>query len=140
MRENSARWRAAVAASWIGLTLAGAVAGAQAPGRPLGQLIATAPPGTLLLRVGVEKVGGERATAVPLDHVFQSGDHLRLTLRSSRAGYLRVLHDGADGRSEPLWPAGEAAAPIGAEEVVLVPGTGSIRLDDKAGVERLRVV
>jgi|GEM_PF-4743166 len=90
--------RAAVVAAWIGLLLAGA-AGAQGgpAGRPLGQLIPTAPPGTLLLRVGLEKVSGPQATAVPLDHVFQSGDHFRISVKASRAGYLCLLYRGASG-------------------------------------------
>ena|GEM_PF-6430877 len=46
----------------------------------------------------------------------------------------------ARGKTEHLWPPDSEPAPIGAEETVLVPSKGSIRLDEKAGAERVQVV
>ncbi|HVR10977.1 MAG TPA: DUF4384 domain-containing protein [Thermoanaerobaculia bacterium] len=134
------RWRAAIAAACTGVLLASAAGGQSAAARRPGQLFPTARPGTLIVRVGLEKVAGSAATAVPLDHVFQSGDRLRISISVNRAGYLRLLARGADGKTERLWPPGSEATPIGADESVLVPGDGSIRLDEKPGTERVEVI
>jgi hypothetical protein len=93
-----------------------------------------------MLRVGLEKVVDLTATAVPLSHVFESGDRFHLTLTTNHAGYIAMLDRGAAGKLECLWPATGGAAPIAADETVVVPPAGSVRFDETAGTERIQLV
>jgi hypothetical protein len=138
---HAASWsRVGIGAACIGLLLGGAVGGQSPVAWRHGQLLPTARPGTLILRVGLERVAETEATAVPLDHVFESGDHFRINITVNRAGYLRLLHRGVGGKFERLWPPGSQPVPIGPNEAVLVPDKGSILLDEKAGTEMIQVV
>ncbi|HEY6320351.1 MAG TPA: DUF4384 domain-containing protein [Thermoanaerobaculia bacterium] len=92
-----------------------------------------------MLRVGLEKIVDLGTSAVPLSHVFASGDRFRITLTANHAGYIALLDRGPKGRLECLWPATGGAAPIAADETVVVPPGGSLRFDEAAGTEMIRI-
>jgi hypothetical protein len=83
---------------------------------------------------------GLRATAVPLDHEFENGERFRITLTSSRNGYVFLLDRGADHNLHRLWPATGGAIPIAARETVLVPPDGQFRLGAATGTDTVRIV
>ncbi|HXO19786.1 MAG TPA: DUF4384 domain-containing protein [Thermoanaerobaculia bacterium] len=96
--------------------------------------------GSLRLRVGLAKVVNLNSTAVPLSHIFESGDRFCITLTANRTGYIALLHRGAAGHLESLWPSNGGTAAIAANEMIVVPPDGNFRLDEVPGSEMVQIV
>lgn len=120
-----------------------------AANRPIDRVVATntaAGATTAAMRYAIELLapeGGE-GRRVPLDHVFRSGDRIRLQLASVEAGYVTVLQVGSSGSSSLLYP--DPAR--GMTDHFLSPGMRRsvppegawFRFDQKPGEERLLVI
>lgn len=92
----------------------------------------------------IELVGGDgQSRRVTADHVFRSGDRIRLHLRSNRAGYLYVANIGSTGRTYMLFPNATVEAgnnTVQADVAYTVPSGGYIRFDQNPGEETLLVM
>lgn len=117
-----------------------------AAGRPLPlppQAPATAPGEYMGVTYWVELVepnGQQRR--VTADHVFRSGDRIRLSVQSNRDGALALINLGSTGRATPLFPAAgqEASAAIRAHQVYQIPPRGHLRFDHNPGEETLILI
>lgn len=78
---------------------------------------------------------------VTTNHVFHSGDKIRLKVKSNMEGYLYVLNQGSSGRFNPLYPPrGEGNGFIQAGMTYSIPANGFIRFDDTPGTEKVSIV
>lgn len=88
----------------------------------------------------VEADGQKRR--VTTDHVFRSGDRIRLRVITNRDGYLSLLNLGSTGKSTLLFPhpaIGGGQSLVKANTPYEVPPGALIRFDDNPGVETLFV-
>ncbi len=76
---------------------------------------------------------------VTSNHVFRSGDGIKLQIKSKTAGYLYVLNQDATGRSTPLFPLNGQNAYIEAGMTRTIPEHGAIRFDNVAGQEKVSI-
>lgn len=92
----------------------------------------------------IELVGGDgQSRRVTADHVFRSGDRIRLHLRSNREGYLYVANIGSTGRTYMLFPNAAVGAGnniVQANVAYTVPSGAFIRFDQNPGEETLLVM
>lgn len=73
--------------------------------------------------------------------VFQSGDRIKLNLKSNRNGYLYVVGVGSSGSSRVLFPNAEGVANgIKAKVTYAVPFDTNLKFDDTPGEEKLLVL
>ena len=85
--------------------------------------------------------GGKRR--VSADHVFHSGDRIKLNLRTNRPGYLYLLNTGSSGQTHLLFPNPASGAGTNAVKANLtyeVPVGASIRFDNTPGEETLLIM
>jgi len=85
--------------------------------------------------------GGKRR--VSADHVFRTGDRIKLNLRTNRPGYLYLLNIGSSGQTHILFPGPGAGAGTNAVKANLtyeVPVGASIRFDSTPGEETLLIM
>lgn len=85
--------------------------------------------------------GGKRR--VSTDHIFHSGDRIKLNLRTNRPGYLYLLNVGSSGQTHMLFPNPAAGAGMNAVKANLtyeVPVGASIRFDNTPGEETLVIM
>lgn len=76
--------------------------------------------------------GSQRVTA---STVFRSGDHIRLNVKSSMAGYLYAVAQGSSGRSHVIYPGGGNDVQVEPGHTYAIPSSGDIVFDDQAGNE-----
>lgn len=76
---------------------------------------------------------------VTSNHVFQSGDGIKLQIKSKTAGYLYVLNQDVTGRSTPLFPLNGQNAYIEAGMTRTIPEHGAIRFDNVSGQEKVSI-
>jgi hypothetical protein len=85
-----------------------------------------------------------RYIEVSSNSVFQSGDHIRLSLLANEPGYIYVIQQGSTGAWSPVFPSpgsAPAANKIGAGELHMVPdGTRAFAFDKTPGDEKLYVI
>jgi hypothetical protein len=96
-----------------------------------GQVIEPGP-----LDVYVLRQGAERAELATSGGVFHAGDRLQFLVRPGSRRYLQLFSLDAAGHLSPFYPEGNAASIHlggGAEQLL----SGSIRLDDYVGLERI---
>lgn len=72
-------------------------------------------------------------------HVFQSGDGIKLQIKSKTAGYLYVLNQDVTGRSTTLFPLNGQNAYIEAGMTRTIPEHGAIRFDNVSGQEKVSI-
>jgi len=79
---------------------------------------------------------------VTADHVFRSGDRIRLNVQSNRDGYLTVLALGSTGRAATLFPGTPEGASnqVRAGQLYQVPPASYLRFDNNPGEETLIVM
>jgi len=76
---------------------------------------------------------------VTSNHVFQSGDGIKLQIKSKTSGYLYVLNQDVTGRATPLFPSNGQNAYIEAGMTRTIPDHGAIRFDNIAGKEKVSI-
>jgi hypothetical protein len=84
--------------------------------------------------------GAQGRQRVTSDHLFRTGDRIRIGLTTNRDGYLYVVNLGSTGRNQVLFPsgaAGEGGNFVRANTVYEIPPAGSFRFDSNAGEEVL---
>lgn len=85
---------------------------------------------------------GSIATRIadPARFVFQSGDRIRLHVKTNVEGYLYLVNRGSSGQTTVLFPAAgmpEHPQRVRAREEYTVPERGWIRFDDRPGEENI---
>jgi hypothetical protein len=93
--------------------------------------------GALLVRVSYLVIDGEKRTAVPLDHKFPTGDHLRIEVTPSRTGFLYLFLRDKDEKRERLWPPGESMLGVQSGQTIAVPERGSFRIEGDSGKDTI---
>jgi hypothetical protein len=96
---------------------------------------------SLGLKYWIELVdaGGQRVE-VTTDHLFRSGDRIKMHLETNRDGYLYLLNVGSTGRYHLLFPQPQLAEGsnfVKARTVYEIPAGAHITFDDHPGEERL---
>lgn len=77
---------------------------------------------------------------VTTGHTFQSGDGIKLKIKSKTVGYLYVLNQDASGQQTPLYPTkGRESGLIEANMTYTIPPSGLIRFDNEAGNEKVTI-
>ncbi len=77
---------------------------------------------------------------VTTSHTFQSGDGIKLQIKSKTAGYLYVLNEDVTGKQTPLYPTkGQLSGLIQANTIYTIPSRGAIRFDNVPGTEKVTI-
>ena len=88
--------------------------------------------------IDLEDANGQ-LSRVTSKHVFQSGDGIKLQIKSKTSGYLYVLNQDVTGRTTPLFPLNGQNAYIEAGMTRTIPDHGAIRFDNIAGKEKVSI-
>jgi hypothetical protein len=84
--------------------------------------------------------GSGKMRRVTSRHVFQSGDRIKLQVKSNTSGYLYVLNEDESGKRTPLYPVnGQMSALVEPGMAYTIPPRGSIRFDDNPGNEKVTI-
>jgi hypothetical protein len=96
---------------------------------------------SLGLKYWIELVDTDgRRVEVTTDHMFRSGDRIKMRLETNRDGYLYLLNVGSTGRFHLLFPQpklAEGSNFVRARTVYEIPNGAHITFDDHPGEERL---
>ncbi|MCG9063486.1 DUF4384 domain-containing protein [Laribacter hongkongensis] len=71
---------------------------------------------------------------------FQSGDAIRLNVRTNRPGYLYVINLGSSGNASQLFPPPGKSIKVESGKSYSVPGKGVIRFDSRPGTEEMLIM
>ncbi len=73
------------------------------------------------------------------NHVFKSGDRIRIHLTSNGNGYMHALHKGTTGDSF-LIPISNGGQVLNGQDITIPSSTGWLRFDENKGVEKIDLV
>jgi hypothetical protein len=95
------------------------------------------------LRYSILKQSGGEAVEVDADHVFRSGERIRLTIESNDAAYLYIVQRGSSGNWSVLFPSREISGGDNRVErgrIYEIPPRHWFAFDEQAGEEKLFIV
>ena len=77
---------------------------------------------------------------VTTNHIFHSGDGVKLQIKSKTAGYLYVINQDSTGKVTPLYPTnGQPSGLIQANTAYTIPPSGMIYFDNVPGNEKITI-
>ena len=83
--------------------------------------------------------GSNMTKRVDGNHVFKSGDRIRIHITSNDNGYMHALHKGSTGGSL-LIPVSNGGQVLNGQDVTIPSSTGWLRFDENKGVEKIDLV
>lgn len=90
-------------------------------------------------KIELLRKGSNTPKIVTSNHVFKSGDRIRVHISSNADGYMHTLHKGSSGNSI-LIPTSTGGRVINGQSIAVPSNSGWLRFDDQKGVEVLDVV
>jgi hypothetical protein len=76
---------------------------------------------------------------VTTNHIFHSGDRIKLEIRAKTSGHLYVLNEDSTGQTTPLYPTKGRNSYVEAGITYSIPERGAIRFDNVAGKEKVTI-
>jgi hypothetical protein len=92
------------------------------------------------IKYWVDLESGRMQNRVTTDHIFQSGDRIKIKVVPNIDGYLYVFNKGTSGNQVLLYPSSMGSPSfVTAGRTYIIPNSGSMKFDDNPGREEIGI-